>query len=87
MTFENEQFQQQDHDRRQEHKDRYPVDPVHVPHPLGIRLIRVPLFNVEVFFDLSPDSHAIKLLQNPLYLHPALQTTERDQTRGISSVG
>jgi hypothetical protein len=43
----------------QEYKNSDPVDPVHVLHPLGVRRIRVPLFNVEIFPYLSPYSHKI----------------------------
>jgi hypothetical protein len=57
MLFENKQLQQQNNDPRQKHKDRYPVDPMHIPHPLRIRRIRIPLLDEEIFLNLSPDSH------------------------------
>jgi hypothetical protein len=57
-----------DHDndyRHEEHKNGGPVDPMHVPHVLRIRRIRIPLFDVEVFLDLSPDSHTPNLIGCP----------------------
>jgi hypothetical protein len=62
MFFENEKLKQQDNDPRQKHKDRNPVDPMHIPHPLRVRRIRIPFFDIEVFGDLSSDSHRVKLL-------------------------
>jgi hypothetical protein len=74
MSFENKKPEQQDNEPRQKHKDRDPVDPMHIPHPLRVWRIRVPFFNIEVFPNLPPDSHKVKLLQNPLYLHPLPNT-------------
>ena len=47
-----------DNDRDQKHKNGDAVDPVHVLHPLSPWRIRVPLLNVEIFLDLSPNSHS-----------------------------
>jgi hypothetical protein len=33
---------------QQENKDGDAVDPMHIPHPLGMRGIRVPFFNEEI---------------------------------------
>jgi hypothetical protein len=57
MSFEKDQPDDHKDQPDQEHKDGDTVDPMHVPHPLGMRRIRIPLFNVEVFPNLSPDSH------------------------------
>ena len=57
MMFDKKYLDNQNDHPHQEHKNRYPVDPMHVPHPLRIRRIRIPLFNVEVFLDLLPDTH------------------------------
>jgi hypothetical protein len=59
MMFENEYLDQQNDQSNEEHENGNPVDPMHVPHPLRIRRIGVPLFNVEVLFDLPPDTHKI----------------------------
>jgi hypothetical protein len=42
---------------REEHEDGYPVDPMHILHPLRMRRIGIPLFNVEILGNLSPHSH------------------------------
>jgi len=57
--FNNEQLNQQNDQSNEEHENGNPVDPMHVPHPLRIWRIGVPLFNVEVFFNLPPDTHKI----------------------------
>jgi hypothetical protein len=62
MAFENEKLQEQENDPHQEHENGDPVDPMHIPHPLRVRRIRIPLFDIEVFGDLSSDSHRVKLL-------------------------
>jgi hypothetical protein len=62
MFFENEQLKQQDYNPRQEHENGYPVDPMHISHPLRVWRIRIPFFDIEVFGDLSSDSHRAKLL-------------------------
>jgi hypothetical protein len=59
MTFDKEQLDHQNDQRKQEHKNGYPVDPMHIPHPLRIRRIGILLFDVEIFFDLPPDTHKI----------------------------
>ena len=59
MMFDKKYLDQQNDQSNEEHENGYPVDPMHVPHPLAIRRIRVPLFNVEVFFNLPPDTHKI----------------------------
>ena len=53
MFFEKDQPDQHNDNSQNEHEDGYPVDPMHVPHPLRIRLFRVPLFDVEIFCYLS----------------------------------
>jgi hypothetical protein len=69
MFFENEQLKQQDNDPRQKHKDRNPVDPMHIPHPLRVRRIRVPLLDIKILLDLSPNSHDV-IYHKFLYLQP-----------------
>jgi hypothetical protein len=58
MMLENKQLDEQDNDPNKEHKNRYPVDAMHIPHPLGIRRIRIPLLYKQVLPDLSPHSHS-----------------------------
>jgi hypothetical protein len=65
MPLEKYQFDYKDNDRQQEHKNRDPVDPMHVFHPLGMRRIGIPFLNVEVLCKLSPYSHNSKLLLDP----------------------
>ena len=55
----------QDDQPNKKHKNGNPVDPMHIPHPLRIRRIRVPLFDVEIFLYLTPDTHIISL-KSPL---------------------
>jgi hypothetical protein len=48
---------------------------MHIPHPLRMRRIRVPLLDIKVLRQLPPDSHKkmntpIKVTQKSLYLHP-----------------
>lgn len=43
--------------RCQEQQDRQAVDAMHVFHPLRIRRIGVPLFEVEVLCYLPPEAH------------------------------
>jgi hypothetical protein len=44
---------------QQENKDSGAVDPMHIPHPLRIRLIRIPLLYIKILPDLSPDTHIL----------------------------
>ena len=53
MFFEKDQPDQHDDNSQNEHEDGYPVDPMHVPHPLCVRLLRVPFFDVEILGYLS----------------------------------
>jgi hypothetical protein len=57
MSLENKDSQDQENDPHEEHKNGDPVDPMHIPHPLGIRRIRIPLLDIKVLLYLSPDSH------------------------------
>jgi hypothetical protein len=57
MMFE-DRPKDHDKDRDQKHKDGNAVDPMHVLHPLSAWRIRIPLFDVEIFLDLSPNSHS-----------------------------
>jgi hypothetical protein len=57
MSLEKKQPDDHEDQPQEKHKDGDPVDPMHIPHPLGIRRIRIPLLNVEIFRYLSPDSH------------------------------
>jgi hypothetical protein len=55
---------------QQENKDGEAVDPMHIPHPLSVRRIRIPFFDVEILAKLSPDSHrfadcGLKVNNNP----------------------
>jgi hypothetical protein len=59
MMFDKKYLDNQNDHPNEEHKNRYPVDPMHIPHPLRIRCIGIPLFDVEIFFDLPPDTHKI----------------------------
>lgn len=72
MTFEKNQFDDHKDQRRQEHENTDPVNPMHIPHPLRIRRVGISFPDIEVFFDLSPYTHAVnlgRLTQNPIYLH------------------
>jgi len=53
MFLEKNQPDDNDDDSQDEHEDRYSIDPMHVPHPLCIRLFRVPFFDVEILCYLS----------------------------------
>jgi hypothetical protein len=57
MFLENKDPQDQKDQPQQEHKNGDAVDPMHIPHPLGIRRIRIPFFDVEILSYLSPNSH------------------------------
>jgi hypothetical protein len=57
MSLENKDPQDQKNKPQQEHKDGNPVDPMHIPHPLRIRRIRIPLPDIKIFGDLPPNSH------------------------------
>jgi hypothetical protein len=59
MFLENKQPQDQKNKPHEEHEDRNAIDPMHIPHPLRIRRIRIPLLNVKIFGYLPPDSHNI----------------------------
>jgi len=48
-----------DKDSEKEHEDRDPVDPVHVAHPFTMRGIGITLFDIQIFCNLSPDSHMV----------------------------
>ena len=55
---------------QQEDKNGDAIDPMHIPHPLAVRGIRIPFLNVEILAKLSPDSHknsgwGIKVNNNP----------------------
>ena len=56
MSLEKEPQNNKDQPQ-QEHKNGDPVNPMHIPHPLRVRCIRIPFLDVEVFRYLSPDSH------------------------------
>jgi hypothetical protein len=56
MMFENRPHNHND-DRDQKHKYGYPIDPMHIPHPLRPRRTRIPLLDVEILLDLSPNAH------------------------------
>ena len=60
-----EYSQPEDHDdqRDQEHKNGNAVDAMHVSHPFGIRLIRIPFPQVEIFSQLFENSHYTKLIK------------------------
>jgi hypothetical protein len=58
MFLEKYQLDDNEDDPQQEHKNRYPVDPMHIFHPLGMRRIGIPFLDVEVFRKLSPYSHS-----------------------------
>src|SRR5579871_562787 len=57
MSLEKKQPDNDQDQPQQEHKDRDPVDPVHVLHPLRMRRIGVAFLDVEVLFYLPPNSH------------------------------
>jgi hypothetical protein len=63
MSFEKKQFDDHKDQTGQENEQRDPVDPMHIPHPLRMRGIRVPLLYVEILTELSPDTH-IKAIEN-----------------------
>jgi hypothetical protein len=53
MFSEKNEPDDHDNDSHHEHEDGYPVDPVHIPHPLGIWLFRVSFLYVEILSYLS----------------------------------
>jgi hypothetical protein len=57
MSFEKDRPNDHNNDPDQKHKNGDAVDPVHVLHPLRAWRIRIPLLDVEIFLDLSPNSH------------------------------
>jgi hypothetical protein len=57
MSFEKDQPDDHKDQPDQKHKNGDTVDPMHILHPLSMWRIRIPLFNVEIFLDLSPNSH------------------------------
>jgi hypothetical protein len=59
MMLEKNRFNDDKNQPQQENKDSGPVDAMHIPHPLRIRFIRIPLLNIEILPDLSPDSHIL----------------------------
>jgi hypothetical protein len=78
---------------QQENKDGDAVDPMHIPHPLRMRRIRVPLLNVEILGQLPPDSHRkydcrLKVNNSPDFeLFNSKSSIFALPKRGISSVG
>jgi len=42
---------------KQKHKNGYTVDAMHIFHPLAVWSIRISFLYIEVFCNLSPDSH------------------------------
>jgi hypothetical protein len=60
MSFKKDQPDDHKDQPQQKHKNGDAVDPMHVFHPLRMWRIRVPLLDVEIFLDLSPNSHSIK---------------------------
>jgi hypothetical protein len=59
MMLEKNRFNDDKNQPQQENKNRDPVDPMHIPHPLRIRFIWIPLLNIEILLDLSPDTHIL----------------------------
>jgi hypothetical protein len=59
MTLEKNRFNDDKNQPQQENKDSGPVDPMHIPHPLGIWFIRIPLPDIEILPNLSPDTHKL----------------------------
>jgi hypothetical protein len=59
MMLEKNRFNDDKNQPQQENKDSGPVDPMHIPHPLRIRLIGIPLPDIEILPDLSPDTHIL----------------------------
>jgi len=45
--------------RKQEHKQRYAVDTMHIAHPFAMGRIGVALLYIKVFRQLSPHSHIV----------------------------
>lgn len=56
---EKKHLHQNNDQRYQKHKYRYPVYPMHVPHPLRMRRVWVALFDIEIFRQLSQEAHDI----------------------------
>jgi hypothetical protein len=57
MSFEKKKPDDHKDQPQQEDKNRDPVDPMHIPHPLSIRNIGVPLLYIEILAKLPPDTH------------------------------
>jgi hypothetical protein len=57
MTLKNKYPEDHNDQADKEHKEGNAVDPMHILHPLGMRCLRIPLFNVEIFAKLPPDAH------------------------------
>ena len=53
MFPEEKQFHRDHQQRKDEHEDGYPVDTMHVFHPLAVRRVRISFLNIEVFSDLA----------------------------------
>jgi hypothetical protein len=59
MTFEKNCPDDYKDQPQQKNKNRKPVNPMHIPHPLRVRVFGIPFLDIEVFFDLSPDTHNV----------------------------
>ena len=62
--------------RKQEHKQRYAVDTMHIAYPLGMGPVGIFLFYVEIFGYLTPDSHDV-------YCHTKLKRTINFESKKI----
>ena len=58
----NEQLYDDNDQRHQEHQDGNAVDAVHVLHPLCARRMGISFFDIEVFGNLSQNTHENALL-------------------------
>jgi hypothetical protein len=57
MSFEKDQPDDHKDQSQQKHKNGDTVDPMHVFHPLSTWRIRIPLLDIKIFLELSPNSH------------------------------
>ena len=61
MSPEKDHPDQDDHQPNQKHENGYAVDTVHITHPFTMRCVRISFFDIEVFCNLSPNSHKKRL--------------------------
>lgn len=64
MFPEEDEPHQHDDDGKQEHKNGYPVDPVHIAYPAILRFAGIFFLNIQIFSYLPPDAHNVDFISN-----------------------